>query len=177
MNITLDHNCIIHLENRTQVGTKIAEIVADKNNECYVVNIGASEMRKMGIRPDNYDKFEELLTVAGVAHLRRLNPMAFWGITFWDRALWTDDVMKQQSDAIYNVLFGTSKVIDPTSIDLDSNSGHEWINRICDVQGMWCHIQNRNDVFLTTDENFSKKMKLSRLVTLGAKRICHPNQL
>jgi len=51
MKITLDHNCIIHLVNQTEIGTKVKAIISDKGNECFVVNIGASEMREKGVRP------------------------------------------------------------------------------------------------------------------------------
>jgi len=40
MKVTLDHNCIIHLSNRTDVGKKIEATVHDKSNQCFVVNIG-----------------------------------------------------------------------------------------------------------------------------------------
>jgi len=75
MKVTLDHNCIIHLSNRTDVGKKIEATVHDKSNQCFVVNIGASEMREQGVRPDQYEKFEELLERAGIAHLPRLHPL------------------------------------------------------------------------------------------------------
>ena len=60
MKVTLDHNCIIHLQNRTDVGKKIKAIVQDVGNQCFVVDIGASEMRKQGVRPDHYEKFEDM---------------------------------------------------------------------------------------------------------------------
>ena len=61
MKITLDHNCIIHLGNVTDIGKAVQRIVGSVGNECFVVNIGASEMRAKGVRPDKYEKFEELL--------------------------------------------------------------------------------------------------------------------
>jgi len=69
--VTLDHNCILDLANRTPVGAKIETIIKDPRYECFVVNIGASEMRKKGVRPDRFDTFEELLESAGIAHLPR----------------------------------------------------------------------------------------------------------
>jgi len=64
-----------------------------------------------------------------------------------------------------------------TSLDLDSQKGRKLLNQVCDVQSMWCHIRKGNDVFLTTDRNFSKTTKLDKLLALGAKRICHPIDL
>jgi hypothetical protein len=84
MKVTIDHNCIIHLRDQTDVGKRIKAIVHDQANQCFVVNIGASEMRRDGVRPDRYERFEELLRSVGIAHLQRLDPLAHWGVTFWE---------------------------------------------------------------------------------------------
>jgi hypothetical protein len=177
MKVTLDHNCLIHLRNRTAIGEKIEAIVLRDNIQCFVVNIGASEMREDGVRPDQYDKFEELLQNAGVAHLSRLNPMAIWDVTFWDRAVWADDQMLKLSNEIRYVLFGNSPRIDIVAVGMDSPPGKKWLNQECDIQGMWCHLQNANDVFLTTDNNFTKETKLPKLIAMGVGAISHPSDL
>jgi len=177
MKVTIDHNCIIHLRERTDIGKKIEPIVRNKGIECFVVNIGASEMREHGVRPDQYGKFQELLEAVGIAHLPRLQPLMIWDITFWDRALLANNEMIELSDAIRDVLFGNSPDIDIATVGVDSPAGRKWVNHVCDVQSMWCHIQNENDVFLTTDKNFTKETKLPKLIALGAGRICHPSDL
>ena len=177
MRITLDHNCILHLEQRTAVGSQIEAIIVDSQNQCFVVNIGASEMREKGVRPDHYDRFEELLSESGIVHLPRLNPMGIYGVTFWDRCVYSDDAMIQLAKDIERVLFGNSKPIVLAHDGLDSPNRKRWLNRICDVHTMWCHIQNGNDIFLTTDKNYLKKTKYPRLVALGAGRICQPCDL
>ena len=85
--------------------------------------------------------------------------------------------MNKLADAIEEVLFGRARTIDIASVDLDTPAGKKWLNRQCDVHSMWCHIRNGNEVFLTTDRNFTKKSKLTKLIDLGAGRICHPNEL
>jgi hypothetical protein len=177
MKITLDHNCIIDLENTTEVGKSVQAIVSSARNECFVVNIGASEMRAKGVRPDKYEKFEELLSKTGLSHLPRLNPMMISDVTFWDRCVWPDDSTNKLAADIEDALFGEAERIDIVSVGLDSLEGGKWLNRLCDVHGMWCHIKNGNDVFLTTDNNFSKETKLPKLLALGAQRICHPKDL
>ncbi|HBA27742.1 MAG TPA: hypothetical protein DCY98_10215 [Nitrospinae bacterium] len=177
MKITLDHNCIIHLENDTDVGKAVRAIVTSIANECFVVNIGASEMRKKGVRPDRYEKFEELLGQVGISHLPRLNPMVILDVTFFDRCVFGDDSTIKLAGKIEDALFGESERIDIATVGLDSPEGCQWLNRLCDVHGMWCHIQNGNDVFLTTDNNFSKETKLPKLLALGAGRICQPHEL
>jgi hypothetical protein len=177
MKITLDHNCIINLMNPTDIGTRISAILSNKNNKCFVVNIGASEMRKKGVRPDHYEKFEELLELAGIANLPRLNPMMIWDVTFWDRCVWADDGMIKLAADIDNILFGKAQKVDIVLEGLDSSAGRKWLNRLCDVHSMWCHIFYKNDVFLTTDVNFLRETKMPKLIALGAGRICPPDML
>jgi hypothetical protein len=177
MKVTLDHNCIIHVENATDVGRAVRGIVASPAYECFIVNIGASEMRARGVRPDKYEKFEELLSNAGLAHLPRLNPMLIFDVTFWDRCVWSDDDGIKLASDIENALFGEAEKIDIASVGLDSPEGAKWLNRVCDVHGMWCHVRNSNDCFLTADGNFTKETKLPKLLALGVGRISHPKEL
>jgi hypothetical protein len=177
MKITLDHNCIIDLELQTKIGGLVGSIVANPSNACFVVNIGASEMRERGVRPDNYKRFEELLVRARIDHLPRINPMFFFDVTFWDRCVWSNDKEVKLAKDIESVLFGNAYIIDIEKEGIDSQAGRKWLNRTCDIHSLWCHIQNGNDIFLTTDGNFTKTTKLPKLIALGAKRICHPREL
>jgi len=174
MKITLDYNCIINLENKTEIGEKIEEILADKGNECFVVNIGASEMREMGIFPDRHDLFEELLKSTNIDHLPKLNPMGIFDVTFFDACILADDEMVKLSTDIEDILFPNKLDIDIEAEGIDSPAGRKWLNRLCDVHSMWCHIYNKNEVFLTSDTNFTKETKLPKLINLGAGRVCCP---
>jgi hypothetical protein len=129
------------------------------------------------VLPDHYEKFEELLNTARIAYLPRLNPLMILDVTFWDMCIWADDEMIKLSKAIEAALFARAKKVNISMVGIDSPAGRKWLNRLCDVQSMWCHIQNGNDVFLTTDGNFTRKTKLPKLIALGAGRICHPNDL
>lgn len=175
MKITLDHNCIIDIYNHTEIGEKIGKIISYPSNQCFIVNIGASEMRKSKVLPDHYEKFEELLNSAGISHLPRLDPMVILDVTFWDRCIWSDDEMIELSTKIEKILFGNKQKIDISKVGIDSPLGGEWLNRLCDVHGLWCHIFYKNDVFLTLDNNFKKK--LPKLIPFGVGRVCHPNEL
>ena len=177
MKITFDHNCIIHLAEQTNMGAKIRAIAGNKLNECFVVNIGASEMRKMGVYPDHYDKFEDLLVSVGISDLPRLNPMGVLDVTFWDKCVWADDSMINLAADIEAVLFGRAQKINMSAVGLESPLGRKWLNRVCDTHSMWCHIHYKNDVFLTTDDNFLKATKLPKLIALGAGTICCPDNL
>lgn len=176
MKITLDHNCIINLENKTGIGKTISEILSDESNECYIVNIGASEMREMGIFPDRYDLFEELLKSANINHLPRLNPMGIFDVTFVGACVLADDEMVKLSTDIEDILFPNKLDIDIEAEGIDSPSGRKWLNRLCDVHSMWCHIYYKNEVFLTSDTNFTKETKLPKLINIGAGRVCSPGE-
>jgi hypothetical protein len=177
MKVTLDHNCIINLERRTEIGELVKTVVSNPINECFVVNIGASEMRERGVRPDKYEHFEELLVAAEIDHLPRINPMLILDVAFWDRCVLGDDDMIQLAKGIESALFGNAEPISIEREAIDSPAWRKWLNRTCDVHSLWCHIQNGNDVFLTADGNFTKETKLPKLIALGAKRICHPREL
>lgn len=169
MKVTFDHNCLIHLENGGEIGACIRSAINDPIHEYFVVNVGASEMQPFGVRPDNYGAFEELLTRIGIAHLRRLDPIGIWDVTFWDRCVFGGSDDEKLLQSIQAILFppdavaGTAQAVE-----------RKRLNRLCDALSMWCHISYRNDAFLTTDENFFKATKHRMLVELGAGVICHP---
>jgi hypothetical protein len=177
MKITLDHNCIINLDRQTAIGSQVKSIIENKNNQCFVINIGASEMREKGIIPEHYELFEELLTTLQIAHLPRLDPMLLLDVTFLDRCVLANNAMIDLANNIESVLFGNSPPIDATQILKDPVVHRKWLNQICDIHAMWCHIYYGNNIFLTTDKNFTKETKLTKLLELGAGRICHPLEL
>lgn len=177
MKLTLDHNVIIDLANRSTNVARLREVLADDRHQAHVVEIGASEMRQRGVKPDRYDLFEQLLEDAGIASLPRLAPMMIWDVTFWDQGLWSGEDMAAQAKQIEDILFGESPVIDITGEPDDSPKVAAWLNRLCDVQTMWCHLHYANDVFVTSDRNFYKATKLPRLFAMGAGKICRPEEL
>jgi hypothetical protein len=78
---------------------------------------------------------------------------------------------------IHDILFGNPQSSTSFNLESEPNTDRKKLNQLCDSQGIWCHIQYGNDVFLTTDRNFTKVTKLPKLIALGAKRICHPGEL
>jgi hypothetical protein len=64
MKITFDHNCVIHLESGGPTADRIRALLANPEHQCFVVNVGASEMQRFGVRPGNYEAF----TSRGVTH-------------------------------------------------------------------------------------------------------------
>lgn len=169
MKITFDHNCLIHLESGGEVGNRIRSVINDSAHECFVVNVGASEMQRFGVRPDNYAAFEELLAQIGIAHLPRLDPIAIWDVTFWDHCIFAGDEDARLLEAVQNALFSGGDEASDTPGD-----ERKGLNRLCDALTMWCHISYGNDAFLTTDRNYFKPTKQPKLIKLGAGLICHP---
>jgi hypothetical protein len=177
MKITLDHNVIIDLVNSSENVSRLLDSLINTKHQAFVVEIGASEMRQRGIRPERYDLFEQLLQDAGVSKLPRLTPMMIWDVTFWDHGLWCDEKMEALAGQIEEILFGGSPPINASELSEDSPKMAAWLNRLCDVQTMWCHLHYANDVFVTSDRNFHKATKTPRLLSLGAGRICRPEDL
>jgi hypothetical protein len=177
MKLTLDHNVIVDFANRSPNVEHLRELIADGSYQAFVVEIGASEMRQRGIQPDRYDLFEQLLFEAGLASLPRLSPMVISDVTFWDHALWSDKAMASQADKIEEILFGGSPPFVLAGAPEDSRWVAARLNRICDVQTMWCHLYYGNEVFVTSDRNFHKVTKLPRLLELGAGRVSKPEEL
>ncbi|MCD5328104.1 hypothetical protein ACFFU8_10750 [Chromobacterium piscinae] len=177
MKLTLDHNVIIDLMQRNERVDGLREIIDSGTHQVFVVEVGASEMRELGVFPDRYDKFEELLKDAGIGSLSRLPPVAVWGCTFWERAVWSDQIMSNLMDEIGCVLFGNVTSLHGPIGREDAKVYRKWLNRICDVLTMWCHLYYGNDVFVTSDRNFHKETKVRKLIDMGAGRICWPDQL
>jgi hypothetical protein len=91
MKLTLDHNIVIDFANGSPRVERVRKVLADGSHQAFVVEVGASEMRRCGIKPDRYDLFEQLLQHAGIDLLPRLAPMTIWDVTFWDHGLWCDE--------------------------------------------------------------------------------------
>jgi hypothetical protein len=177
MKLTLDHNVLIDLANGSVNVANLRQVLASGTCQAYVVEIGASEMRQKGIRPDRYDLFEELLDQIGLGALPRLMPIMIWDVTFWDHGLWADAAKAALAAEIEQVLFGGSAPLDIQVEPDTSPKFSAWLNRVCDIHSMWCHIHYANDVFVTSDRNFHKLTKLPKLLAMGAGRICRPEDL
>jgi hypothetical protein len=178
MKITIDHNCLVDIENVTGQGQATLKLARSADHECFIVNIGASELRQKGIRPDTYDLFDFFIRGLGLAHLRRLDPMMLIDVGFFDHGIMASDEMVQLSESIGKILFPQ-----PLNSDVVIESspygalGRKQLNHSCDIHTMWCHIYYGNHVFLTSDRNFHKSSKRSQLQKLGADLIMTPTEM
>jgi hypothetical protein len=184
MKITLDHNCLIALENNESQASYIKELLAmQDNNEVAtrVVGIGASERLKGGAYAANFNEFKSHLAAIGLAQLEILQPIMYWGITFWDWGIYADDQMVRLEREIHEVLFPNIEFdyvlfcqrqgFSPDSKEVD----RKWRNAKCDVLTMWSHIYYSGDIFVTADiPAFLRETKKTQLVALGAGDILTP---
>lgn len=170
--VTLDHNCLVNVEQDNEIGMQILQIASDARYTCHIVDIGSSEMKKGRITPDRYALFEELLQEIGLDHLPRLTPMGIYDFTFWNKCKLGTDEMVQLAERITAVLWPNLSAED--AVD-DSNKARALRNRLCDIHGMWAHIHYGNDIFCTSDGRFHTRK--AALIKLGAKSIQEPAEL
>lgn len=88
---TLDTNCIIDLEKKRKNCQYIKQIVQawqEGQIELAVVAMSASEKQRGGIYAETYDKFKEKLASVGLAGVTEVLPLSYWGVSYWNCALW-----------------------------------------------------------------------------------------
>lgn len=174
MRITLDHNCLIDVANNSEVGQCVLEIVRSEFTECFVVNVGASEMIDRGVVPNDYGTFSDFLESIGLAHLKRLNPVGVFNVTFYGHCIFGSEESRTLTIGIEKILFPSPLVVKPENTNYGIIMERKSRNRMCDVHSLWCHINNQNDLFMTSDKNFRKKTKLPLLLDLGVNSIISP---
>nr|MBA3968078.1 hypothetical protein [Nitrospirales bacterium] len=145
-----------------------------------LVAISASERQKLGDQLETFSEFQERMASLGLGHLPLLFPMMYWDVTYWDECLWADEQMELLERKLHGVLFPgiphlwqdycRERGIEPELTTLD----RKWKNAKCDVLAIWSHAFRKRQVFVTTDRNFHKATKKSKLIGLGAGRIETP---
>lgn len=174
---TLDHNILIDLKDENEIGELIAAKIAKEPHQYCVVNIGASELRQGGVRPDNYEKFEFFLRSIKIDHLQRLNPLCLIEFTFIDHC---NDCSNQDAELYQKILIELFPNRYEEGVNLIHQEPYKPIerkrlNQICDAVSLWCHLKYRTEAFVTRDKNFLKKEPI--LKNLFGANIISPNQL
>jgi hypothetical protein len=181
---TLDTTCLIDID-EGRPGAAAIRKLADAHSlgkaDVAVVAMSASEKQRGGRYIQNFIDVRDRLVSLGLAHLRIIEPMGYFDITFWDYCLRTDDLMIALERQIHEILFPNFEFswhdycrtngIDP----VPTFPSDTWRNRKCDVQAMWSHIHAKRDVFVTSDNNFHRAEKKAALIALGAKQIEYPD--
>ena len=182
MTLTLDTNCLIDLE-ENRPGADTVRALAQSTSAAVrlgVVAISASENQPGGGGAPTFAAFQEKLARIGLTSAEILKPMGVWGLTYWDWCVYADDEMGDLAIGIHRVLFPTSEydyaeycaaggvAVDEERID------PRWRNRRCDVLALWSHTYYRRSVFVTRDSNFLGPAKRETLESMGAGKICSP---
>lgn len=116
--VTLDHNCIISLENALlgKASPKDAEnaqylrpLVALHNPPLIIVSaaaIGASERLPNGGYNHNFADYEARIARLGLLRLDTPMPMPLghWDMTYYDRAVWSGAAAENLERAIHNIM-------------------------------------------------------------------------
>ena len=191
MKITLDTNCLVDLELREGAYIDLRNIISSYNLggiEASVPGIGASERLKGGSFAKSFAVFQERLRRISPKELDILKPLLYWDICYWDWSIFAGEDTVDLERSIHDVLFPKHEFAwsdQARLLGLDAsgaasenhNEFVKWRNRKCDVLGLWCHIFYGNDIFVTRDKNFHKKLKKPLLINLGSKSICYPSEV
>ncbi len=183
MRITLDTNCLIDLEQQSNPGEFLRELLEAHNAQrirICVVAISASERTKGGKYASNFNEFQDKMKAIGLGSAEILLPLGYWDIAYWDHFIWGDgDTLEPKIHAVLfqEIPFLSQDYCTATGVDInDLSTDRKWRNAKCDVLALWSHIHHGADVFVTSDANFHKATKQQRLIELGAKNICTPEQ-
>jgi len=96
LTFTLDTNCIIAVEEARSEASSILQLASAHRSglaSVGVVAISASERQKDGGNLKNFAEFKQKLSWLGLGDLVLLEPMMYWGVTYWDFGLLSDDKM------------------------------------------------------------------------------------
>lgn len=191
LSLSLDTNCVIALDevridptsHRAAEARAVRSLICantERKADVALVAISASERQRDNGHLENFSTFQERMASLGLAHLELLHPMLYFGVTFWDASLWSGEEMQTLERSIHEILFPnipfqwsdycTANGLDPTVNTPD----RKWKNAKCDVQAFWSHAWRKRDVFVTSDDNFHKELKRSKLVALAGGRIETP---
>ena len=158
---TLDHNCLIDLEEDGAPAHPLKTLITAHRQGCAtlrVVAVGASERTREGSSLTQYGVFEARLQRLDLCDLPVIKPLGVYDVTYYDHCLLADDEMVDLHDDLKKILF-------PGTASLTRSQQ-------CDVLSMWAHIYHGGDTFITRAGNFSHHA--NELATKGAGAIMSP---
>lgn len=185
INVTLDMNCIVALEKWDEIASYIREMIEmhkDRKINLRVVAISASELKPDRTYASNFNEFRERIDGLGLIDVEILKPIAYFGIAFFDYCVFGGGQLSELERKIQEILFPEIELeykefCRKQGLNLDDKEmWRKWVNAKCDVLALWSHIWNGGGIFVTTDNNFHKKTKKSRLIALGAGEILKPQE-
>ena len=174
--VTIDTNCLIDVaelrEDDTTYSYKDTLAIVNKHQKdlnVAVVAASGSEIRIAGNKVENIEDFFVWLDTLGMKDLDVLKPIFYWGISFWNWAIYADDKGSQLDSNLQALLFPALPKENP-----EDPENYKWRNAKHDVLIAWAHIWNAGNVFITRDRNFLDKK--DELIALGAGNVMHPRE-
>jgi hypothetical protein len=172
--LTLDHNCIINLENRTGQHAAIEKLIALHRSGAAWVALGvisASENVRSG-RP-SYAAFVERIANLGLSDLPQILPearvdMAYIGLSTYAG----DDGLDRKVRDIIHPSFENYEVA--MKANFTHSIGRKQRNALCDVDAVVAHIRHDHDVFVTEDRHFLDRRV--QLAPLGVRHVLTPEE-
>jgi len=171
ISFTLDTNCIIDVdEDRRHADAVKCLLGASRNGYANVALVASSaserQQSKIHLFLSNFQEFDRRRKMLGFGDLEILLPLARYGISFWNNALWSDEELEAREREIFDTLFPKSNYVwadyaGAAEIDKRDNSSgkyNRWRNQILDSQAFWAHEHNGRQVFVTSDMNFKRKL-------------------
>ncbi|MEV5602269.1 hypothetical protein AB0L33_12610 [Streptomyces sp. NPDC052299] len=183
LSFTLDTNCLIAVEEERPEAAAVRELVARQcagRATVRLVATMAAENQRDGSVLDNFAHFQRRITELGFGELEILAPVAVFDLTYFDWCVLAHEEAEAEAIRLHEVLFPTSPFgyahAVPAHLDEQRRAFAErkWRNQRLDVLVLHTHIMANADIFVTSDRNFLKQSKRSRLVELGAGLILTP---
>jgi len=165
-NLTLDHNCIIDLEECEGQHEALRQLLAlhEAGNLCVHVGKVSAQENVRGGEP-SFAAFTDRIERLGLTHLPQLAPEWRFGMSYFGHCvLGGDDGLSDRVQAIIHPQF---------TIETSPNDRTRR-NRFCDIDALVAHIRRNHDVFVTRDPHFLRKREA--LIELGAGNILTPEE-
>lgn len=182
MRFTLDHNCLIDLEEERPNARFVRDIIRTtkegRHRICVPASAGAERLPD-GSTARSFSVYQARLERLGLSGAEILFPQMRIDMAFIDYAVVSGPELEALEGQIRQILFPTisDSLLDHVGRSADPKSAAaRWHNATMDVDAMWCHIHHGCDAFVTKDGNFLKHSKRSALIALGAKEIAEPEQ-
>jgi hypothetical protein len=178
LNLTLDHNCMIDLENGEGESSAVEQLIALHRAGLVRVHVGvisASENVRGGGEP-THKLFKERIDRLGLGELPEVLPDFSVGMSYIGACVLAgDDGLEERVRAVVHPSvpdyeqFAAERGLDPWG-----PMHPKWRNRACDIDAMVAHIRRSHDVFVTRDPDLLKARE--RLVAIGAGEILKPHE-
>jgi rRNA-processing protein FCF1 len=167
--ITVDTNILIDVEekrfNYIDV-LKLFELDNKKEISLYFPAVIAIEKWIEKKEVDNFNKFINYLKKLGINKPKTLSPLGYLDLFFLDNVtLFDEDGPEfELADKLKIVLFPEAeetylKFCEKNNWDPNSEKTYlDYRNISIDALILWCHVYYKNDILLTRDSNFKKKL-------------------